>query len=190
MRDEHRRIMPTTLKLMLLFYFAEREYFLNVFEERLQYISSGVVMQVLAMIFHIYHSETVKDDDYRNIFVHIWRLIPASTKNYILETDFSGHKLALLIRDHFPFLLRKDAFKKIAELTSLDSKPSNSLTPFGLLRDKWEFLNFLIEEVVTIPNLKMYRSGIMLDLKIRNSNKAAWNRVLRFVRKIGSRNRQ
>ncbi|GBN48614.1 hypothetical protein AVEN_161716-1 [Araneus ventricosus] len=193
MSDDNRYVMSAlpSLELTLLLHFSEREHFFNALEEHLQSPLWGVIIVLLNIMFFNYHLEIVNDDDYRKIFVHIWQMIPASLKNEVADSNAGGRYLSILIRDNFPFLLRKGAFEKIAELTSVDSKPSTSVKPFCFHRDKWEFLHFLIEEeVATIPTLKRLRRDMKGELKIRNSNKAAWNRILRFVQKVGSKNRQ
>ncbi|CAL1281058.1 unnamed protein product [Larinioides sclopetarius] len=176
--------------LSLLLHFSERETFLTVLEERLESVPCVVISPLLYMMFFNYHLEVVKEDDYHPIFVNIWRKLSASMKNDLAETFAGSYFLSILIRDHFSFLLRKGAFKKLAELSSLDLKLSSPATN-EFNKDKWEFLHFLIEEeMVTIPALKSFREVLMFNMKIRYSNKAAWNRILRFVRKVGSKNRQ
>ncbi|GBL93482.1 hypothetical protein AVEN_59682-1 [Araneus ventricosus] len=134
------------LEMSLSFQFSEREHFSRVLAERLQSASDRAVLVLLYMVFFSYHLEVIKDEDYGRIFIDIWRNIPASTKNYITSTNLGGHFLTVLIRDDFPFLVRKGAFKKIAQLASSVSKPSTAVVPFGFHHGKWEILNFLIEE--------------------------------------------
>ncbi|CAL1288657.1 unnamed protein product [Larinioides sclopetarius] len=192
MSDYKRHICSSepNLKLTFLFHFSEREHFLNALEESLHSPSEGLIMRTLRLIFINFHSELNKYDDYLQIFAQIWQTIPASLKNEIKKSEIGGRFICLLIRDNFPFLLRNGAFEKIAVLTSLNSKPSHFDAPFGFNRDKWEFLHFLIEEVATVPSLNLYKSELITCLKIRTSDKNTWNRFMRFVRKIGCRNRQ
>ncbi|GBM78444.1 hypothetical protein AVEN_96778-1 [Araneus ventricosus] len=184
MSEENRVLMfyLPVLELTLLFHYSERKYFLNVLAERLQTASENDILALLYTIFFDYHFEVNKDDDCLKIFVNIWRTIPCSKKNYIAESEVGGHFLCVLIRDNFPFLLRKGAFKKMAELIL------SGLRPIGFHQDKWEFLHFLVKEVVKVPYFKYYKRFNLKTLKLRRKNRASWARILRLIHKIGSDN--
>ncbi|CAL1274883.1 unnamed protein product [Larinioides sclopetarius] len=177
------------LEMSLLLQFSEHEHFLKVLAERLPFASYPDPMALLYFVFFNCHLEVIKDDYYGRIFVYIWRNIPASIKYIITDTNFGGHLLNVLIRDNFPFLVKKGTFKNKDQLASSNSKPSTAEMPFGFHEEKWEILHFLIEErIVTMRSLKLHRESEQDVIPI--FNRTEWNRVLRYVRENRNKNSQ
>ncbi|GBM91082.1 hypothetical protein AVEN_135104-1 [Araneus ventricosus] len=116
----------TMAVLSLLLHSSEHELCLHLLVERLQSASEKEIKVFLRMIFYTYHLEVVNDDDCRKLFIDVWRMIPTVRRSSITQTDMGVEFLSVLIRDNFPFLLEKEAFMKIAKLTSLDLNSSTS----------------------------------------------------------------
>ncbi|CAL1274882.1 unnamed protein product [Larinioides sclopetarius] len=177
------------LEMSLLLQFSEREHFFDVLDERLPSASSRDIQIFLYMVFFSYHLEVTKNHDYVIIFFEIWQKISASTKKEVISSNLGGHFLTVMIRDNFPFLVGKEASKIVVQLASSNWKPSTTEMPFGFHQEKWNILNFLIEErIATINSLKLHREGEGEEIPV--FNEVEWNAVLRLVRKIGSKNRQ
>ncbi|GBM72015.1 hypothetical protein AVEN_186886-1 [Araneus ventricosus] len=176
---------------LLLLYSSQYELCRNLLEERIRSFTPLHFAVILHMAFYTNHLEVVNDDDCRQLFIDVWLIIPTSFRSCRLLQDLGAEFLSVLIRDNFPFLLKKETFQKTTELNSLDLKTSTSVKQFDFHLDKWKLLHFLIEEeIVIIQSLESSRPRISYLLKIRQSNEAAWSRVLRFVGKVGSKTLQ